>query len=535
MLKRFLFLNLMLSLAVAAPAGAKSVIKELKAVAKTLQGAIKDKPGIKLAVLSFPYTDGKASEGPVVVQERLTTLFIQNKKIAVIERNLLKKAMGELNLQASGVIDETTMKKLGKLLGASAVVYGTLHDLSDKETELNARIMEVETGMTFPGASASTVIKKTWKDSAAVTLPPVTTVTPVTGRNFGGDSIVQLAVLLDTSNSMDGLINQARNQLWKIINELISSEKSGSKPAIEVAVYEYGNSTLPRESGYIRQVLPFTTNLDTVAEVLFALKTNGGDEYCGEVIREAVTKLNWNKKDDIYKAVFIAGNEAFTQGAVDFRSSIALAKSKGIFVNTIFCGSRQEGIATQWLAGAQAADGDYTNIDQSAKVVTVSAPQDDRLSQLSYKLNETYVAYGDTGRSELKKQANLQGRIAAGGAGVIAERAAFKVAAPKSMIAQEASWDAVTAIESGKMKSEELEKDQLPDELKGMDKAELKKYMGAKVAERKKIKAEITRLQSARKTYIAVQEKNQTGPATLDKAIIDSVRKQAAKKGYKFK
>src|SRR5438045_3476712 len=30
---------------------------------------------------------------------------------------------------------------------------------------------------------------------------------------------IQMAVLLDTSNSMDGLIGQARTQLWKIVNE----------------------------------------------------------------------------------------------------------------------------------------------------------------------------------------------------------------------------------------------------------------------------------------------------------------------------
>ncbi|MBI4801853.1 MAG: VWA domain-containing protein [Elusimicrobia bacterium] len=530
MLKRALFLNLILGLAVAPPADAKSIIKELKAVAKTLQAAISDKPGLKLAVLSFPYTDGKASEGPVVVQERLTTLFIQNKKITVIERNLLKKAMGELSLQVSGVIDETTVKKLGKMLGASAVVYGTLHDLSDKETELNARIMEVETGITFAGASASEIIKKTWKDAAVAGLPPVTG----QNRDFGGGSIVQLAVLLDTSNSMDGLINQARNQLWKIINELISSEKSGSRPAIEVAVYEYGNSALARESGYLRQVLPFTSNLDKVSEELFALKTNGGDEYCGQVIKEAVTGLDWSKKGDVYKAVFIAGNEPFTQGPVDFRSALALAKSKGIFVNTIFCGSRQEGIATQWLAGAQGADGDYTNIDQSL-VVEISAPQDDQLAQLSSKLNETYVPYGADGRSELRRQTSLENKIAAGGAGVMAERAAFKAQAPAAQTAHESSWDAVTAIESGKMKSEELEKDQLPEELKKMDKAELQKYINSKLVERKKIKADITRLQSERRTYLAVQGKNQAGPATLDKAVIDSVRRQAAQKGYKFK
>ena len=85
------------------------------------------------------------------------------------------------------------------------------------------------------------------------------------------------------------------------------------------------------------------------------------------------------------------------------------------------------------------------------------------------------------------------------------------------------------------MKRSEIQKDQLPEELKKMDKAQLDKYIDSKLAERKKIKADILRLQEERKNYITEQEKKQSGaPVTLDKAIIDAVHKQAVKKGYRF-
>ena len=258
----------------------------LDKLAGKLSAGLKDRPAIKLAVLEFPYTGGKASEGPVIVQERLTTALAQNKKITLIERGLLKKVLGELNLQASGSIDEETVKKLGKMLGADAIVTGTLNDIKETQTEINARIVETETAKILAAASLS--VKKTWKDSVQTTVTP-----PVKPpQDFGTKPLVQVAVLLDTSNSMDGLINQARTQLWKIVNELVSAEKSGSKPAIEVALYEYGNSSLARETGWLRLVVPFTTDLDLVARELFALKTNGGDEYCGQVIKDAGTEVN---------------------------------------------------------------------------------------------------------------------------------------------------------------------------------------------------------------------------------------------------
>src|SRR3979409_1073074 len=89
-------------------------------------------------------------------------------------------------------------------------------------------------------------------------------------------ALVQMAILLDTSNSMDGLIDQAKSQLWKIVNDLEYSTQNGVRPTLQVALYEYGNDGLSAEGNYIRQVSPFTIDLDVISEKLFALKTNGG-------------------------------------------------------------------------------------------------------------------------------------------------------------------------------------------------------------------------------------------------------------------
>ena len=104
--------------------------------------------------------------------------------------------------------------------------------------------------------------------------------------------LVQLALLLDTSNSMDGLIDQAKSQLWRIVNDLAGSRCRGHAPRIEVALYEYGNSGLSAGEKYLRQVLPFTRDLDRVSEMLFGLRTNGGEEYCGAVIKDPSKTFN---------------------------------------------------------------------------------------------------------------------------------------------------------------------------------------------------------------------------------------------------
>lgn len=514
--------NIIFSFLAAALTATAAAAQPMDKLAGKLADGLKDKTSIKLAVLEFPYAGGQASEGPVVVQERLTTALAQNKKITLIERSLLKKVLGELNLQSSGAVDDETAKKLGKMLGADAVVLGTLNDLKEGRTEINARVVETETGRILSAASGD--IEKTWKDAVTPVKPP---------QDYGSRPLVQVAILLDTSNSMDGLINQARTQVWKIVNELVSSEKSGSRPVIEVALYEYGNSSLPAESGWIRRVLPFTSDLDNVARELFALRTNGGDEHCGRVIKEAVEGLKWSPKSDVYKAIFIAGNEPFTQGTVPFQDAVARAKAKGIFVNTIFCGSRQQGIAEQWKSGAELAEGDYANIDQGARDYVVAAPQDDRIAELSSKLNDTYVAYGAAGYKGVAAKRESATLAKSAGSFVAAERAAYQASAPAAAAA-DASWDVVSALESGAVKRDEIKEEQLPEELRKMDKKARDKYIDDKLAERRKIKEEIVRLQGERKAYIAQEEKKTSGANTLDKAMIDTIRKQAVKRGYKF-
>jgi hypothetical protein len=218
---------------------------------------------------------------------------------------------------------------------------------------------------------------------------------------------IMLALLLDTSNSMDGLIDQAKSQLWKIVNELASAKcTDGKKPTIKIALYEYGNDRLPMSEGYIRMVSPLTDDLDVISEKLFGLTTNGGNEFCGHVIRTSLRQLNWSESKADLKLIFIAGNEPFTQGEVPYALSCSLAKEKDVVINTIYCGTFQEGINTEWKNGADFTGGTYMSIEQDRKTVYIPSPYDDRISTLNDQLNKTYIYYGSEGESKKALQSS---------------------------------------------------------------------------------------------------------------------------------
>ncbi len=342
---------------------------------------------------------------------------------------------------------------------------------------------------------------------------------------------VQIAILLDTSNSMDGLIGQAKAQLWNVVNEFVRRKKDGRPPAIQVALFEYGKQTLSSGEGFVRLILPLTDDLDRVSEELFALKTNGGEEYCGWVIRDAVNRLEWSRSRDVYKAIFIAGNEPFTQGTVDFHASCRAAIERGIMVNTIFCGPNQGGLQTGWKDGAVLADGRYMSIDQNQKVVEIPAPQDARIAQLGAELNKTYLPYGRMGQVGQTRQMVQDANASAVSPSALASRSFSKA---NSVYCNDA-WDLVDAIKNGKCKLEELKAEDLPEGLRKLDTAGRKAKVEEAGRQRGEIQAKINELSKEREAFLAAERKKRSEPKdknTLDRAITGAVRDQAARHNF---
>jgi hypothetical protein len=344
---------------------------------------------------------------------------------------------------------------------------------------------------------------------------------------------VQIALLLDTSNSMDGLIDQAKTQLWKVVNTFIDARRDGAAPFVEVALYEYGNNSQPVANNYIRLVQPLTRDLDEVSKQMFALKTNGGEEYCGAVIRRSLSDLTWDSDPKTYKAIFIAGNEPFTQGPVDVRSACKDGFSKGIIINSIHCGNRDEGIAGSWHDGAALAGGKFMIIDQDRAVCHIPAPQDDRISKLGEELNKTYLGYGKLRQEAAAKQLEVDYAAAENkAAGADVQRAVCKASHNYS----NASWDIVDAVRDKKLDVASLPKDELPESLQGLKAEELKARIEEAAKQRAAIQAEIATLNKEREAFVAAEMKKQAeqGSKTLDQVLVETTRTQAAALGYSF-
>ena len=341
---------------------------------------------------------------------------------------------------------------------------------------------------------------------------------------------IQVALLLDTSNSMDGLIDQAKSQIWKMVNRLAASKKNDEAADIEIALFEYGNDNLEMGEGYIRMVNSLTSDVDAISEKLFALKTRGGSEYCGWVIGDAVSNLKWSDDADDLKLIIIAGNEPFDQGPKDYRETCKSAFKKDILINTVHCGPAQEGVRTHWKDGADIAKGKYLNIEQDRKIIHIRTPWDDRMYELNGQLNRTYIGYGSAGKEMKVRQEKQDMNAAEYGSANVASRTAYKA----KIQYRNDSWDLVDASEKDSDKIANMKADELPEEMQKMSVSERKAYIEKLRKERNDARKEIEELEKKIAAYTAEETLKQGDNLTLDKVMQDAVVEQAKDKGFVF-
>jgi hypothetical protein len=355
-------------------------------------------------------------------------------------------------------------------------------------------------------------------------------ITPVKKAARASAPKIQAAILLDVSNSMDGLIEQAKAQLWNMVNTMGKAQCNGATPQIEIALYEYGRTTNDSKKGYVKRINGFISDLDSLSQNLFSLTTDGGDEYCGHVIYSSLNELQWDATPENYKVIFIAGNEDFLQGDVIYTRACNQAKQKGVIVNTVYCGDKMQGIREHWNLNAECGDGSFTNINQNLKEEEIPTPYDSVLYTLNDQLNATYVTYGSQGYTYKTKQ----GAMDVANAGLSKSASLKRIKAKgNAAVYNNAQWDLIDAkTKNGDAFLIHLDKKTLPDSLKNKTTEELKQYIDIKSKERVSVQKQIATLTNQREVYITSEKAKKSGSKnepTLETEVEKIIKMQAKK------
>ncbi|MBA3465736.1 MAG: VWA domain-containing protein [Deltaproteobacteria bacterium] len=364
----------------------------------------------------------------------------------------------------------------------------------------------------------------------ATPAPPPPPQTPIvepakpTPRNPGR---IQVALMLDTSGSMGGLIEQARSQLWKIVTRLDAARRDGQRPQLEIALYEYGNPNRATEkSGWIRQIKPFTTDLDSVSEALFSLSVGGGDEYVGKAVATAIRDLEWSTRDGDLKLLFIAGNEDFDMGPVSPKKAMTAAKEKGVNVTAILCGDNDP----TWSNGSKLASMGFFTIDQNQVVAHVDAPQDAEITRLGELLNATYIPFGAEGADGVARQLAQDGNAINSQPGSMVWRSMAKSSGNYT----NSTWDLGDRFRAGGVELEKIANADLPPAMRGLLPEQRRAYVEGKLAERAQIQTRIQQLGNERTKFVAAAQGKSAGAQSLDTAMLTALSTQARAVGLQL-
>ncbi len=339
---------------------------------------------------------------------------------------------------------------------------------------------------------------------------------------------IDLVIALDTSSSMDGLIDSARQKLWDIVNVL---GRAQPQPLLRVGLISYGNTHYDSSKGWVRKESDLTTDLDGIYSKLFALRTLGGTEYVARAVKDATEQMAWDQDPQALKIIFVAGNEPANQDpVVAVESAVQDARERGIFVNAIYCGSASNGEAVGWQGVATMGRGKFAAIDQN-RIVTVATPMDGELSKLSVELNKTYVGYGHVAQEKAANQAAQDANAASAGPAVAASRAAAKA---KPSVYSNSDWDLVDANKRAGKDVKTMPAAELPKPMQHMSGDERQRYVDQKSHEREELQKKIADVSAKRDAYIKAERAKKPAKASdpaFDDAMMGAIRGEAASTG----
>ncbi len=341
---------------------------------------------------------------------------------------------------------------------------------------------------------------------------------------------IDVVICLDTSGSMEGLINSARAKLWDIVNEYSRVKPT---PRLRVGLLTYGS---PQGSsahrGWIIRQSDLTTDLDGVYAKLMALSTSGGDEYVGWVLHEAVERMNWSSDPRAVKMLFVAGNESADQAMErhNFRYVAERARGRGMIINSIYAGGHEQGRREAWDQVAIHGGGCYSAIDMARGVAQIGTPFDAELLRLNNELNATYLPYGEEGRVARANQLAQDKNAESLGQHTAASRARVKGGAAY----ENSHWDLVDAVAQRKVEVEALPAAALPESLRDVAPAERAARVEQMRGQRAEVQRRIQDVGRQRDAFLEEARQQQGGEAAgLDDAIRVALRKQLEAQGFR--
>jgi Mg-chelatase subunit ChlD len=341
---------------------------------------------------------------------------------------------------------------------------------------------------------------------------------------------IEVCFVLDTTGSMGGLIEGAKQKIWSVANDIATAKPA---PDIRFGLVAFRD----RGDEYVVKTFDLTNDLDAVYGHLRSFRAEGGGDFpesVNEALDAAVRQISWSTDRSVLKMIFLVGDappHMDYANAPKYPDVCQAAVKKDLVINTIQCGNYAE-TTKFWQEIAKLAEGSYAAIPANGNVTAIATPMDAKLAELNREVGATLIAYGSA--SERREVFAKQAASEAAPAAASADRLSFNL---KSGVAVQGDGELLDALANNKVKLEALKKDALPPELQKLDAKQLKAEIEKRQAARADVEAQIQKLSQQRDDYIAQERKRLAAGGktdSFDQTIADAIHAEAAKKGIHY-
>lgn len=343
--------------------------------------------------------------------------------------------------------------------------------------------------------------------------------------------IIEAVFVLDTTGSMGGLIDAAKEKIWSIASTMATAQQA---PEIRIGLVGYRD----RGDSYITRITDLSSDLDSVYTTLMSFQARGGGdgpESVNQALYDAVHNISWSQNAAAYKVVFLIGDappHMDYQDDVKYPETLKFANQAGIIINTIQAG---ENIQTrhQWLQIAQLGNGSYFQVEQAGNAVAIATPFDEELATLSRELDKTKLFYGsrEMQAKQVAKAEAIRKALASASPASRARRAAFN-ASESGKINFRGDAELVDDIARGLVDLASIDQDELPESLQALAPEEQEARIKATIEQRIEVQQKIRQLAEVRSAYLKERVAALGGAEdSLDHKLFAAMRDQAAKKG----
>src|SRR5882757_7130362 len=341
---------------------------------------------------------------------------------------------------------------------------------------------------------------------------------------------IEVCFVLDTTGSMGGLIEGAKQKIWSIANEMISAQPT---PELKLGLIGYRD----RGDDYVVKSFSLTEDIDSIYGHLREFQAGGGGdtpESVNEALAEAIHKMPWSGDSKVLKIIFLVGDAPphmdYPNGP-KYPDLCREAAKKDLVINTIQCGEMSE-TKPIWQEIAKLSEGSYVGISQSGNVAVLSTPMDKELSRLNERIGTTLIPYGD---SKLQAEVHAKYAMAASApVSAMADRLSYNSKTGKAV---QGRGELVDALNDKSLKLDEIDQKQLPTELQKLDRNELQKRVAKTRDERADLQKQIVEVSKKREAFIQSENKRLAAEGkgdAFDQKVTETLHAQAAKKGISY-